>query len=322
MVLGLRLRDGPPPMIHRTPEFELLDQTSLKAFWAASETLNFTRAAERAAMTQPGISQHVARLERTLGTPLFSRARGQMKLTAAGVALQRYIRHTHEQYEALVDGIRADLDHVRGLVQYAMPMSCLLSPHFARLLAHRARQLADVELQVRVCDDASVAAAVLDDAVHFGFVTEPSEAPALHHAEFCDEEYVLVGRGAVTLAALEDLVALPFIAYPGLGAALRRWAAVQFPRRRVAIGALRIGVEIDQLYGVLTALEEGAGYTVIARHCVDRLLAERRVDELRHRAARATNAIQIVTRAGRSLPRRTRAVIEAFHEIACAKRNA
>jgi len=48
-------------------DFARLDGGSFKAFVAAAKALNFTTAAEKAAMTQSGVSQHVARLERELG---------------------------------------------------------------------------------------------------------------------------------------------------------------------------------------------------------------------------------------------------------------
>ncbi|WP_163511128.1 LysR family transcriptional regulator [Fodinicola acaciae] len=59
----------------------------LTYFVAVAETRHFTRAAERVNVSQPALSKQIATLERELGAELFSRARGNITLTAAGEAL-------------------------------------------------------------------------------------------------------------------------------------------------------------------------------------------------------------------------------------------
>ena len=56
-------------------------------FLAVAETRHFTRAADQVRVAQPSLSKQIKNLERELGTPLFSRARGNVALTAAGEAL-------------------------------------------------------------------------------------------------------------------------------------------------------------------------------------------------------------------------------------------
>lgn len=59
----------------------------LAYFVAVAETQHFTRAARACHVAQPSLSRQVSALERELGAPLFSRARGNVTLTAAGEAL-------------------------------------------------------------------------------------------------------------------------------------------------------------------------------------------------------------------------------------------
>lgn len=59
----------------------------LSYFVAVAETRHFTRAADRCHVAQPSLSKQIASLERELGAPLFSRARGNITLTPAGEAL-------------------------------------------------------------------------------------------------------------------------------------------------------------------------------------------------------------------------------------------
>lgn len=56
----------------------------IRYFLAVAETLHFRRGAERAAVSQPALSQQIKQLEQEIGTPLFDRAGRGVQLTRAG----------------------------------------------------------------------------------------------------------------------------------------------------------------------------------------------------------------------------------------------
>jgi len=51
---------------------------------------NFTRAAETLSLTQPAVSHHIKQLETELGVVIFSRKKGDLKLTKAGELVVKY----------------------------------------------------------------------------------------------------------------------------------------------------------------------------------------------------------------------------------------
>lgn len=78
----------------------------LTYFLGVARTRHFTQAAEALGVAQPSLSKQLRALEDELGAPLFSRARGNISLTAAGEALL-----------PLANRILADVDTARLEVQ-------------------------------------------------------------------------------------------------------------------------------------------------------------------------------------------------------------
>jgi len=71
-----------------------MENRALEVFLAVAETLNFTRAAEQLHMSVSAVSRTVARLEESLGQPLFQRDRRNVRLTLAGQEFRSYATDT------------------------------------------------------------------------------------------------------------------------------------------------------------------------------------------------------------------------------------
>lgn len=110
----------------------------LDVFIALAETLNYRRAAERAHMTQPGVSGVIGRLEGSLDALLFDRTTRSVRLTEAGAALLAQVRVLRAQVDVAAESVRQlqELRHGRVRLAALPSLACSVVPAaFARFAA-------------------------------------------------------------------------------------------------------------------------------------------------------------------------------------------
>ena len=165
----------------------------MQLFVAAYETQSFTAAASRERATQSGVSQHVRKLEESLGVRLFSRQGGRVAPTPAG---SRY-------YQSCVDVLRAHAAAGRSVADYGkgvegnivvglMPTMtrCLLAPVLARFIAQHPNA------NVRVVEgySATLTEQVQAGELDFAVVPEFLGAAGLKTRLFSQTQEVLIAR--------------------------------------------------------------------------------------------------------------------------------
>lgn len=68
----------------------MLEDFKLKVFTTVAEEGSFTKAAAVLGISQPAVSQNIAELEKTVGTKLFERLKGEVVLTGQGKVFMEY----------------------------------------------------------------------------------------------------------------------------------------------------------------------------------------------------------------------------------------
>jgi len=299
-------------------DFLKLDPRYFKAFIAAAEYENFSLAANEAAMTQSGISQHISKLEEQLGVALFMRSSKSTVLTQEGKALLTYIRSYNDSVQSLIESINKERTFIEGLVSYAMPPSCLLSPHFPMLLERRL-SYPDLELKVELLPNDDILPLVIDGKIDFGFVTEKVEHPLLNYQKFCDEEYIFVGANPEQINGIneENLLSQKFINYPGMGVYFNYWIKHFLPSsKNISDRSLHHAGEMNSIEGAIHMVVGALGISVFPRHCVQEHIENEKLFEYTSpSAAPLTNAIHIVTRKHPELAARVTTVIDWFLEM-------
>ena len=104
-----------------------MELQEIRYFLALSETLNFTRAAERCNVTQPALTRAIQHLEGKLGGPLVNRERGNTHLTELGRMMRPYFEQMSEKLEEARRRARslAKLD----AATLTIGLMCTIGPH-------------------------------------------------------------------------------------------------------------------------------------------------------------------------------------------------
>lgn len=239
-----------------------MELRQLRYLDAVARRRSFTGAARDVHVAQSALSQQVARLERELGVELLHRSTRRVAVTEAGeLVLARARRALAE-----VDGVRADLDALQGLVRGTLRLGGLppAGPiHPASLIADFTRAHPGVVVTVR--DD--VAFALLDQLRDGSLdlvlaLVDPDPFDGLDGVRLRDEELVLIAPLDHPLARaervrIERLAGEPLVT-SGTGSALRDVLLALVPGGHVV-------AEANELEAVRELTARGLGVTLMPR---------------------------------------------------------
>jgi DNA-binding transcriptional LysR family regulator len=129
-----------------------MELRQLEYLIAVAEEASFTRGAERAHVSQSGISAQIRQLERDLGVELFDRSGRSVALTAAGEAAISHARAALAAAEALQQAVDEVNGLVRGRLTVGMVTACTVGPLFDALSAFH---LAYPGIEITLAEDHS-----------------------------------------------------------------------------------------------------------------------------------------------------------------------
>ena len=301
-----------------------LDPKLFRAFKAVAESRSFNDAAEIAAMTQANISKHIKSLEDQVGYELFIRTPKCPVITDTGKKLLQHIKRLEDLNSDFSLEVKDDFNQIEGVVSYAMPPSCLLSPHFPMLLERRLHY-PELEIDLTLTHNKQVFEKVLAGHVDFGFVTEKVDHPKLQYFPFCQEEYIMVGSRVsdINLIGRDSILDYNFIEYPGMDVYFNYWRQHFFPDlNSVNDLSVHYAGRINSIEGAILMVLGGLGVTVFPRHCVQQYIDTGRMKEWsppEEQAQSLVNDIYIIKLNPGGQPKRVDTVISWFMAISQEK---
>ncbi|WP_289032879.1 LysR family transcriptional regulator [uncultured Roseibium sp.] len=279
----------------------MLNATWLETFVTLAEEASFTRTAARLNMTQPGVSQHLAKLEAAVGVPLVQRIGKTIVLTDAGNALRDHARVRQAEELALLERIGEDRPDV-GAVGIGASGS-FATVLYRRLLPHlvAARELI---VTLEAAPQSRVIEAVAAGRLDLGVVSRDPRQTRLEAEKIGVENLCLAlpsGAGSTT-PDLEELQDMGFVDHPD-GAAYAEMVMPENFDGFQSAQALRRRGFVNQISQIPALVAAGAGYTILPRSGIDGFAgsASLQIAALRHPVHQE---LWLIRRAGRLLPTR------------------
>lgn len=294
----------------------MLNAQWLETFTTLIETGHFTRTAQHLGMTQPGVSQHLRKLENQIGQPLISRQGKSFSVTPAGEAVFAMGQARRAEERALLEAVLQD-DPAVGEVTVACSGSfaMLLYPHLFALM--QASQGLTIRLNATPQD--SVLTGVLEGLFDFGIADHPPNHPRLDAEHLGHEELCLVVPPAYTRSpiTMDVLEGLGFVAHPDGFAYADDLFTLNFPDEFRGSDSLRVRTFVNQISQIPAPVAKGIGYTLLPRSGVDAFPDRNKISVAQLPRSRHHD-LWMVVRRGRVLPARMLQVTERIRSVASA----
>ncbi len=243
----------------------MINPIFLRTFMSLVNTRHFTRTAQALHMTQPGVSQHIKKLERQLGKPLLNRYGKSFELTSAGDSLYQYGLKQSEAESELLATVAED-DQYSGDCKLACSgsMAMQLYPELLKLQ----QQFAGLRIEIEAAPNASIIERIRTNQSDLGIVTHPINDPKLEQQRLGEDRLCLV-LPSEAKASWQDLLQLGFINHPDGHHYAIQLLESNFPEQFLGMDQIPQTGYINQLSQILLPVSLGLGFTVIPRSSLD-----------------------------------------------------
>lgn len=292
----------------------MLNAQWLETFTVLCETGHFTRTAELLGMTQPGVSQHLRKLEQQVGQPLISRRGKSFTPTPAGEAVFALGKSRRAEEAALREAIQQD-DPAQGKVGIACSGSfaMLLYPQLFPVM----QTAPGLTLRLEAAPRGGVLAGVLDGRFDLGIVDHEPAHARLEAQYLAQEDLCLLwpADGPAPPVSLGDLDALGFVSHPDGPGYAEELFALNFPAEFQGADRLHVRTFVNQISQIPAPVAQGIGYTLLPRSGVAAFpdAGRLRIVDL---PKGCRHDLWIIFRRGRVLPARIRRMMELIQSIA------
>jgi len=189
----------------------------LRYFGVLADELHFGRAARRLSISQPPLSVAIRQLEEAVGARLFERNSKEVRLTPAGIALQRSAHQLLRQAEAAALEARDIGEGSSGRLRIGF-VGAMLYRGLPQALVRFRAQYPAVRIALSELNSREQITEMLRDGIDVGFVHTSRMPAELHQALLMSEpfmaclpaEHPLARRRSIATASLRDQ---PFVLF-------------------------------------------------------------------------------------------------------------
>src|SRR5690554_46345 len=148
--------------------------TQLKYVLVVAEHQNFTKAAEKAFVTQPTLSMQIQKLEEELGVLIFDRSTKPIKLTSVGEKIVNQARNIVNESDRIQDIVDQQKGYIGGEFKLGIipTVTPTLLPMFLKIFT---KKYPKVKLKVEELNTADIIKKITDGHLDAGIAATPLE---------------------------------------------------------------------------------------------------------------------------------------------------
>ncbi|GHA40942.1 LysR family transcriptional regulator [Photobacterium aphoticum] len=290
----------------------MLNPVWLNTFKTLIEIGHFTQTAEKLFMTQPGVSQHIKKLEAACGHDLIKRINKQFELTEQGRMVYDYALRVAAEEQQLLDSLSFD-DPFEGTcrVSCSGSLALWLYPHLLTLQKAHPK----LTMSLEVAPNYKILDGLQAGTVDLGIVTHIPN-PSLYNSRVLGQEplcLALPTAMATTPVTPDSLKTCGAVMHPDaahyLSLYFEQCGNAEFANMNVDdVPAVSY---INQLSQILLPVAEGIGFTVLPQSAIH---AFPRKEELAVHTPESpvVETLYLVTKRNRDLPARYQQIIHAL----------
>ncbi|USD67950.1 LysR family transcriptional regulator [Vibrio sp. SCSIO 43136] len=291
----------------------MLNTTWLTTYIKLVELGHFTRTAEALYMTQPGVSQHIKKLEQACGCDLLIRDGKEFDLTEQGQAVYEYAKQQQAFETELLSGLKED-DPNKGTCKIGCSgaMALKLYPRLTQIQG----QFPELNFHMEVAPSRKILSDIKAGLLDVGIVAEQVDSQLFDAQVIGEETLCLVLPKAFRNQDLspETLTQLGVIDHPDCRHYLAKYLAKSVDEPFAALETQQVPIHgyINQLHQILLPVSQGLGFTVLPQTAVE---AFDKIDELYIYPAKSqlTETLSLVHKRRRPLAARFNHLLRCFN---------
>lgn len=256
----------------------------LQTFVIVAEKKNLSLAAQEVHITQPAISKQISVLESHFDTTLVERKGRGVSLTPAGEIFYRHAREMLEMMNKAEREIRQISGEIAGrLVIWAstIPGHYILPP----IIGAFKKEYPQVQLVLQIGDSKDAIRNLLEESAHLAAVGMLPNNKRIEKVNFFSDELLVIVPSDHPLAASKevsiDQLAKEPLVWREIGSGTRSVVESFLAKGGLAADKLNIALELGSTGAIVTAVEAGAGISVVSRWAILKELALNKIKAIK-----------------------------------------
>ncbi|QOL25618.1 LysR family transcriptional regulator [Thalassotalea sp. LPB0316] len=282
----------------------MLNPIWLETYLTLIDTGHFTKSAEKLHMTQPGVSQHINKLEEACGHALIKRDKKSFTITEQGRLVYQYAKTLIKDEQKLFDQLNFD-DPYSGKCTMACSgsVALLLYPKLLKLQ----RQHPNIHINLKAAPTQQILSDIKHGLIDQGIVTDiPNESFYDFEELGCEELCLLSSISANSNKDWKTMLSeLGLISHPDA----EHYLSLYFKQseeqalKRLDISKIPVIGSVNQIGQILEPLAHGIGFTVIPKSVLESFHSPELIQILKANKP-VMETLYLVRRKNRELPAR------------------